>query len=522
MQVYCQGSAIIRLGGPSGEEFVFTPDDLDWDEAGMMILDGVTRIEHIAYLNHPDLGFLSWTAWESPAGVQAELETDVGENFLLRNFEFGLEHSDEEVAERQALVDEAVSWFLGRYEDPAMRTGYNSGEGGYLWDHGGPFDAREEIQDAFDLPDDLLAAAVREVEAGGTHEWAAGDWWDRERSSDDYDDLESGIHSVDEPLPDISEFDFEPGEPDQEFDEGQPEEEFADGEQDPSLDIPEQSGGISFVVQEDGRIGISRLDSFEADEREGIEDLRTYLVQVSNELLALLHGSNAFGSLTGIVRQYHSVIVREAFPIGLIYALGVRLENLRARLQVQIDSGDYPSMGMDVGAALDTLLAIHGPMILKTARGRELVALALEFSRNEMDVRAYREAARPLAGALSDATEVVAPEAADIVAGINEDIAAGPHLARSLQVAHNGNRNMLIAIATLCAPLLGGVVASGVEASVPGAGLAAAVTKSANAAWEFLSTNAPLLRNFVAASGMADMGWLRPLLNRVMEIGPRR
>lgn len=629
MQVVCRGKAVIRRGGPIGHAFTIRPEDLDWHEAGMMVLEGTVRIEHVAYFTHPELGYLSWTAWESPQGVEAEKETDVGDNFLAEDFEFGLEYSDEEVAERQAMVDEAVTWFRARYEDPAMRTGYDSGEGGYLWDHGGPYDARDEIADAFDLPEELLDAAVREVESGGTYEWAAGDWWEEQDGGPD-DHEGDGIFSIDEPLPDISDFSFElleaneeggefgpeptpadakrdamvaaiigwfseryedpsvrtsyntreggylwnhggpfdareelekhirippdvldravaeierdgvhewagregfdaddegilidPTLPDilkWEFDEREASNQSAEGQAGDGLNIPEQGAGLAFVVSE-GLIELDARGLFEDDELAQTAALRAILESAADDLLSTLAGSNAFAFLSGITRQYRAGLSTAPLAIDLVYALGVRLENARDRLRAMIDTGDYPEMGWVAGEALDSVLAIHGPLILSTARGRYLVELSQQYSRTELEIVAYREVARGIAQAAINAPNLVGREAAEALVAATNDIGVGPHPERSLQVAHSGNRNLIITIAGAVALwVLKEPIAVGVAASIPGVSLSEVTRMVANASWAFLETNAPILKQFAAIAG-PDMGWLSALLRRI-DRGP--
>lgn len=41
------------------------------------------------------------------------------------------------------------AWFFSNFEDPAHRTPYESSEGGYIWIWGGPYDAREQLQQRF-------------------------------------------------------------------------------------------------------------------------------------------------------------------------------------------------------------------------------------------------------------------------------------------------------------------------------------------------------------------------------------
>lgn len=71
-------------------------------------------------------------------------------------------------------VDAMVSWFLERYEDPANGVPYNTEEGGYQYIAGGPYNARDELVDAFDDGSPrigrLIDAATERLEQGGT-EW---------------------------------------------------------------------------------------------------------------------------------------------------------------------------------------------------------------------------------------------------------------------------------------------------------------------------------------------------------------
>ncbi|MPR61238.1 hypothetical protein D7027_05310 [Ochrobactrum intermedium] len=84
---------------------------------------------------------------------------------------------------REQKLEAMITWFYSNYEDPVHRTSYNGREGGYLWNHGGPYDADSELQGEFsDIADlDLIQDAVEEVTSDGIFEWAPTP------SSDDYD-----------------------------------------------------------------------------------------------------------------------------------------------------------------------------------------------------------------------------------------------------------------------------------------------------------------------------------------------
>jgi hypothetical protein len=64
-----------------------------------------------------------------------------------------------------------VEWFFTNFEDPAEETPHDEGEYVYIW--GGPFDAREQLDDTFGAAATKLAieAALKRIEEHGW-EWA--------------------------------------------------------------------------------------------------------------------------------------------------------------------------------------------------------------------------------------------------------------------------------------------------------------------------------------------------------------
>ncbi len=71
---------------------------------------------------------------------------------------------------REAMID----WFHANFEDPAENTSYSTGEGGYLWNYGGPHDASEELYEKFDgiASQALIEEVILEVQRDGILEWA--------------------------------------------------------------------------------------------------------------------------------------------------------------------------------------------------------------------------------------------------------------------------------------------------------------------------------------------------------------
>jgi hypothetical protein len=69
-------------------------------------------------------------------------------------------------------VDVIREWFLSNFEDPTESTPNDDGHFIYLW--GGPYDARDEIDSAFNatVSEEIITAAILTVEGEGIDEWA--------------------------------------------------------------------------------------------------------------------------------------------------------------------------------------------------------------------------------------------------------------------------------------------------------------------------------------------------------------
>lgn len=83
--------------------------------------------------------------------------------------------------EREEQIEVMREWFLENYENPAERTPYDSGEGGYIFVYGGPFDAEEELMMEFEdkVETDVIAELARELDDESPE-------WTRSSKYDDY------------------------------------------------------------------------------------------------------------------------------------------------------------------------------------------------------------------------------------------------------------------------------------------------------------------------------------------------
>jgi len=72
-------------------------------------------------------------------------------------------------------IEAMIEWFHENYEDPAQETPYVSAEGGYQYIWGGPYEANEELFDAFGsaVEDETIIEAAERIESeSGIYDWA--------------------------------------------------------------------------------------------------------------------------------------------------------------------------------------------------------------------------------------------------------------------------------------------------------------------------------------------------------------
>lgn len=77
-------------------------------------------------------------------------------------------------AEREEQMLAMRLWFCARFCDPAMETPYDSGEGGYIYIHGGPFDPDDELGSRFGgiVDDDVIEEVVQDLYGDVGQDWA--------------------------------------------------------------------------------------------------------------------------------------------------------------------------------------------------------------------------------------------------------------------------------------------------------------------------------------------------------------
>lgn len=185
MTISSAGTARIRHR-ETGTVYEISSAELDWNTEEVSERGMGTVFGHVAQIDHPELGILSWELIEYPLGAKNHQSVNLRGHNLLENFSISFS-GDDGRDQFENSAPNLVEWFRERYEDPANDTPFNGREGGYLYVWGGPYDARTELEAKFgaSVPEVVIQAAIKELESDGIFNWAPGPRHPSRQHSDD-------------------------------------------------------------------------------------------------------------------------------------------------------------------------------------------------------------------------------------------------------------------------------------------------------------------------------------------------
>lgn len=281
--------------------------------------------------------------------------------------------------------------------------------------------------------------------------------------------------------------------------------------------VPRQQPGLAFGVNQGGRVAIaSTSKATEADLAE-IGGLRTVIIEAVDDLLAITTGSNAFRQIETIAARYRHALRDENgdMLVDILYAQGIRLENCAQQIRKQISANDYPDFSQGIAEALDSVLAIHGPLILSTIMGQALIAKGRAYNSEPSLDLDYREKAMHLWREARQKQAVFEPNDLEAILQINSEIQEGRRPEVSTELARTTNTN---AISFLAKVLINGgvgiattIVLSAVENTTAGSESTTELTALLNNTYLFFLYHKDSL---VALSLIADqeLAWLQSFI----------
>ena len=246
----------------------------------------------------------------------------------------------------------------------------------------------------------------------------------------------------------------------------------------PPEPIPPQGAGPHFVIGANGRIKFAA--PFELDSRGNligrIQELLPLVRRAAEELAPHLT-SNSFPELARNLTEYRAAIAaeKEVIAWGLVFGLGVMLENAAAAMKRKIEDRLLPSLEDAAQSALDFLLTLHGPLILATGEGRELQEQADRSRMTREEQLRLRGDAEILALELLQSPDLIEPEVAATVVQAIQAIGEGRFPERAAVFGFATIKNVVIVLlsgAALAAFLPAGIALAGTLGGVATAGVA--------------------------------------------------
>ena len=128
MRVICDGTARIKHKD-TGAIYEIASDELDWDAVSTDERDMGPEVHYAAFVEHPDLGLLTWSLWEYPEGIQNYKETQVCGHEVVDDFNYGLEH-EPDIWTDYDLPEDPFTIFMDSYDSTGGLLASHGGESG--------------------------------------------------------------------------------------------------------------------------------------------------------------------------------------------------------------------------------------------------------------------------------------------------------------------------------------------------------------------------------------------------------
>ncbi|NJL07287.1 MAG: hypothetical protein HC900_02780 [Methylacidiphilales bacterium] len=291
--------------------------------------------------------------------------------------------------------------------------------------------------------------------------------------------------------------------------------------------LPRQSAGPHFGIGRDELIDLvapTELDGAGNDIGR-IRQLRPLVQQCAADLARHLVGKNVYPELAAAAARYSEAIsaaTEAEVPWGTVFGLGVMLANAADAAKRQIADRIFPELEDPAKTALDSLLTLHGPMILASQEGRDLAAAADAFQMTREQQAALEQAIRTVAERLSNSADVAKPAAANVVKQAAETVGKGPHPERGAVYGFATIRNVAlvtVAAAVVSPPLLASLLGGGYAMTISGGVASLIMVEGLKKSATFISIATQIGARIDAMTGSELQAWIE---RRIQAAAPFR
>ncbi|WP_264212598.1 hypothetical protein [Leisingera thetidis] len=202
--------------------------------------------------------------------------------------------------------------------------------------------------------------------------------------------------------------------------------------------LPDQSDIVKFGLTKYGKVELVAVPNT-ADDVDRIIAIREELISADGPIAVLSNrysrNPNAPQSalLERVIGSYAKELSKDIGDINfaVLFARGTRLVSASRTAQHNIQTGEWPDFEPEEQEALDSLIALHGPLMMATPVGRELVAASDEFDDTPEKRKEEERLFQELAETVADETEIFEAETVDAILDITTPVEFDLHPART-------------------------------------------------------------------------------------------
>jgi cell division protein FtsZ len=241
--------------------------------------------------------------------------------------------------------------------------------------------------------------------------------------------------------------------------------------------LPVQGPGPRFGMNFDYMIALAEASEMDdaGNHVSRIEQLLP-VIRRAAERASLSINPNEFPELHRDLTDYLNAIsgLHRNISWGTVFGLGVMLENSASAAKRAIDDRLRPSLEDTAQSSLESLLTLHGPLIVATSEGRELQEQADLLRMSQQDQLDLKADAEELASQLKDSEGVMETEAAEVLTKAAATIGTGRFAERGTAYGIGTIKNfttILVSAAGLAAVAHVGSSFAGGTGGIAGAGI---------------------------------------------------
>jgi hypothetical protein len=198
----------------------------------------------------------------------------------------------------------------------------------------------------------------------------------------------------------------------------------------PPAPIPAQGPGPHFALNRDPKVALAPPEEFDPDGNNlrRIREQLPLVRQAAGDLAGHLN-PNTQPEISRNLNDYRAAIAGKPDTIawGTVFGLGVRLENAASAARRDIADRLQEPLEDAAQEALDSVLTLHGPLVLATREGRELAEEADRFRLSRDEREALQRDAERVSQNLRNAPEIAEPDVIRVAEQAAETTGEGPH-----------------------------------------------------------------------------------------------